>query len=196
MRNIFLLIILALFTSCGPKESQTTSQEYEPIISYDISNQQINDFEEDKDGHIWIATFRGLNKYTGHEYRQYLHNNAHGSIPNSQVNDIFCDSKGRIWVATINGFCRYTDQDTFETVELPDNIHNVNRIIESADSRLLIISYPKLFSYNPETGEILTVIEDMDPIKTLSMDWYPDGKGNLWITDPHQLRCYNLKSFH
>ena len=196
MRNIFLLIILALFISCGPKESQTTSQEYEPIISYDISNQQINDFEEDKDGHIWIATFRGLNKYTGHEYRQYLHNNAHGSIPNSQVNDIFCDSKGRIWVATINGFCRYTDQDTFETVELPDNIHNVNRIIESADSRLLIISYPKLFSYNPETGEILTVIEDMDPIKTLSMDWYPDGKGNLWITDPHQLRCYNLKSFH
>ena len=196
MRNIFLLIILALFISCGPKESQTTSQEYEPIISYDISNQQINDFEEDKDGHIWIATFRGLNKYTGHEYRQYLHNNAHGSIPNSQVNDIFCDSKGRIWVATINGFCRYTDQDTFETVELPDNIHNVNRIFESADSRLLIISYPKLFSYNPETGEILTVIEDMDPIKTLSMDWYPDGKGNLWITDPHQLRCYNLKSFH
>ena len=51
MRNIFLLIILALFISCGPKESQTTSQEYEPIISYDISNQQINDFEEDKDGH-------------------------------------------------------------------------------------------------------------------------------------------------
>ena len=63
MRNIFLLAILAIFISCGTSEPQTSKQEYEPTISYDISNQQINDFEEDKDGHIWIATFRGLNKY-------------------------------------------------------------------------------------------------------------------------------------
>lgn len=59
MRNIFLLAILAIFISCGTSEPQTSKQEYEPTISYDISNQQINDFEEDKDGHIWIATFRG-----------------------------------------------------------------------------------------------------------------------------------------
>lgn len=52
MRNIFLLAILAIFISCGTSEPQTSKQEYEPTISYDISNQQINDFEEDKDGHI------------------------------------------------------------------------------------------------------------------------------------------------
>ena len=91
MRNIFLLAILAIFISCGTSEPQTSKQEYEPTISYDISNQQINDFEEDKDGHIWIATFRGLNKYTGHEYRQYFHTNAPGSITDSQDNDIFRD---------------------------------------------------------------------------------------------------------
>ena len=96
MRNIFLLAILAIFISCGTSEPQTSKQEYEPTISYDISNQQINDFEEDKDGHIWIATFRGLNKYTGHEYRQYFHTNAPGSISDSQVNDIFRDSKGQL----------------------------------------------------------------------------------------------------
>lgn len=196
MRNIFLLAILAIFISCGTAEPQTSKQEYEPTISYDISNQQINDFEEDKYGHIWIATFRGLNKYTGHEYRQYFHTNAPGSIPNSQVNDIFCDSKGRIWIATINGFCRYTDQDTFEKITLPDNKHNVNKITESADGRLLVMVYPVLYAYDTETGEISTAIEDLDPIKTLTLKWHPDGKGNLWITDPRQLRCYNLNNFH
>ena len=196
MRNIFLLAILAIFISCGTSEPQTSTQEYEPTISYDISNQQINDFEEDKDGHIWIATFRGLNKYTGHEYRQYFHTNAPGSISDSQVNDIFCDSKGQIWLATINGFCRYTDQDTFEKITLPDKRHNINKIIESADGRLLVMAYPALYSYNPESGEITTVIEDLDPIKTFSLKWHPDGKGNLWITDPRQLRCYNLNNFH
>lgn len=196
MRNIFLLAILAIFISCGTSEPQTSKQEYEPTISYDISNQQINDFEEDKDGHIWIATFRGLNKYTGHEYRQYFHTNAPGSIPNSQVNDIFCDSKGRIWIATINGFGRYTDQDTFEKITLPDNKYNVNKITESADGRLLVMAYPVLYAYDTETGEISTAIEDLDPIKTLTIKWYPDDKGNLWITDPRQLRCYNLNNFH
>lgn len=196
MRNIFLLATLAIFISCGTSEPQTSTQEYEPTISYDISNQQINDFEEDKDGHIWIATFRGLNKYTGHEYRQYFHTNAPGSISDSQVNDIFCDSKGQIWLATINGFCRYTDQDTFEKTTLPDNKHNVNKITESADGRLLVMAYPELYAYDPETGEISTAIEDLDPIKTLTIKWYPDDKGNLWITDPRQLRCYNLNNFH
>lgn len=196
MRNIFLLAILAIFISCGTSEPQTSKQEYEPTISYDISNQQINDFEEDKDGHIWIATFRGLNKYTGHEYRQYFHTNAPGSISDSQVNDIFRDSKGQLWFATINGLCRYTDQDTFEKITLPDNRHNVNKITESADGRLLVMAYPKLYSYDPGTGEISTAIEDLDPVKTLALKWYPDGKGNLWITDTRQLRCYNLRNFH
>lgn len=196
MRNIFLLAILAIFISCRTSEPQTSAQEYEPTISYDISNQQINDFEEDKDGHIWIATFRGLNKYTGHEYRQYFHTNAPGSISDSQVNDIFCDSKGQIWLATINGFCRYSDQDTFEKISLPDNRHNVNKIMESADGRLLVLAYPKLYSYDQVTGEIYTAIEDLDPVKTISIKWYPDGKERLWITDPCQLRCYNLSNFH
>lgn len=48
MRNIFLLAILAIFISRRTSEPQTSTQEYEPTISYDISNQQINDFEEDK----------------------------------------------------------------------------------------------------------------------------------------------------
>lgn len=196
MRNIFLLAILATFISCGTSEPQTSKQEYEPTISYDISNQQINDFEEDKDGHIWIATFRGLNKYTGHEYRQYFHTNAPGSISDSQVNDIFRDSKGQLWFATINGLCRYTDQDTFEKITLPDNRHNVNKITESADGRLLVLAYPKLYSYDQVTGEIYTAIEDLDPVKTISIKWYPDGKERLWITDPCQLRCYNLSNFH
>ena len=51
MKTLFLLV--SLLTS---------------ILSGNLSNQRINAFTEDADGHIWIATSRGLNKFNVHEY--------------------------------------------------------------------------------------------------------------------------------
>ena len=73
------------------------------IISDVLSNQKVNGFAEDADGHIWIATSRGLNKYNVYEYHQYFCTDDTEGLPDNQVNDVFCGRDGRLWAATLNG---------------------------------------------------------------------------------------------
>ena len=197
MKTILPFIAVAiLFSSC---KSSISPQEKSPdssVMSYDISNQQIKDIAEDKNGYIWIATFRGLNRYNGKEFRQYFKNYSSLGISDSQVNDILCDSKGRVWIATINGLCQYTDMDTFVPVQLPDENHYINKVFERSDGNLVIVSYPALYLLNPESGSAEKVVENLDPLKTFYIKTYPDGNGNLWVVDNRQIRCYRLDNFH
>ena len=74
MRLSTLLLLMSIIcASCTKKDIKQPENEITlPIIANSISNQQIRAFAEDKNGHIWIGTFRGLNKFTSHEYHQYF----------------------------------------------------------------------------------------------------------------------------
>ena len=61
---ISLAFLSALTISCGTKEVEDQRQSMEsPVITNDISNQKVTSFAEDSQGHIWIGTFRGLNRF-------------------------------------------------------------------------------------------------------------------------------------
>lgn len=64
MRILSFLSFLFLLLSCGKTEKNllTDTERQSPLVTNDISNQQITAFGEDGNGHIWIGTFRGLNK--------------------------------------------------------------------------------------------------------------------------------------
>ena len=66
MRLSTLLLLMSIIcASCTKKDIKQPENEITlPIIANSISNQQIRAFAEDKNGHIWIGTFRGLNKFT------------------------------------------------------------------------------------------------------------------------------------
>lgn len=66
---------------CYYSEENDSIEIESPVITQDISNQQITSFEEDAQGHVWIGTFRGLNKYNVHEYHQYFCTNNQYDLP-------------------------------------------------------------------------------------------------------------------
>jgi signal transduction histidine kinase/ligand-binding sensor domain-containing protein/DNA-binding response OmpR family regulator len=71
-----------------------------------LSNNQIADLVEDKDGNIWIATLDGLNKYERKSGRfiRYLHHDRNpNSVSNNAINKLALDSFGNLWVATQKG---------------------------------------------------------------------------------------------
>ena len=88
--------------SVGHK-AHTGRQHRKPVITNDLSNQKVTAFAEDAQGHIWIGTSRGVNKYNVHEYHQYYCTDDSLDIPDNQINDLFRDSQGRLWVVTVNG---------------------------------------------------------------------------------------------
>ena len=70
---ISLAFLSALALSCDTKHVEDQRQTIDsPIITNDISNQKVTSFAEDAQGHIWIGTFRGLNRFNVHEYQQHF----------------------------------------------------------------------------------------------------------------------------
>lgn len=191
-----LLTLMTICTACGTSVSTETAVTDNgfPEISTDLSNGKINAFEEDRQGHIWIGTFRGLNRYNGYDYHRYFCNDSPSGLPDNQVNDILKDSKGRMWIATVNGVCRHTEQDDFEPV--PIDMHNKNayQILEDRQGRIFINCVFQLAVYNPATDRFECVIDRFDPLKCYSGSCHMDDYGFLWDVKPRCVRKYDTST--
>lgn len=159
-KYLFVLGILLASTDCTLAETGTYGDYLNPKSSNTISNNRINAIAEDAQGHIWLGTFRGLNKNAVHEYHQYFCTEDSLSIPDNQIQALHKDSRGRLWVATVNGICRYTDKDNFKRVTcegLRDK--NFTQIIEDKSGRLFAYSMPFFCQYNPAKDGFEKIIE-------------------------------------
>lgn len=165
-----------------------------PLVTNNISNQQVNAFAEDAQGHIWIGTFRGLNKYNVHEFHQYFCTDDSLDLPDNQIKDMLRDSKGRLWISTVNGVCRYTDKDNFK--HIPSDMTNKNgiQLLEGTDGRIFLNYTSHLSVYNPITEEMNCVIPQLDPQGTMIVKCFIDAEAQLWVVTPRTLRCYDYYS--
>ena len=165
-----------------------------PLVTNNISNQQVNAFAEDAQGHIWIGTFRGLNKYNVHEFHQYFCTDDSLDLPDNQIKDMLRDSKGRLWISTVNGVCRYTDKDNFK--HIPSDMTNKNgiQLLEGTDGRIFLNYTSHLSVYNPTTEEMNCVIPQLDPQGTMIVKCFIDAEAQLWVVTPRTLRCYDYYS--
>ena len=163
------------------------------VISDALSNQKVNAFTEDADGHIWIATFRGLNQYNVHEYHQYFCTDDTLGLPDNQINDIYSSRSGQLWAATVNGLAFQTETGEFHRVTVPGYNRNINRILEAPDGRMLMSNMTSLFVYDSGQDCLKPVIRDYNAFGIPAETWVDD---RLWvITGGNTLTCYNSRDF-
>ena len=186
-----LILFLLAFTSCEQVKERDYNTDTNYAITNDISNQQITGFTEDSFGHIWISTFRGLNKYNAQEFHQYFNSNDSLSIPDNQVRSMLCDSQKRLWVGTVNGICRYTDQDYFKRILNEGNGRYIYQILENRDGRLFLNLAVEVAVYIPEEDKFCTGIPELADRNTFIVKCFIDGENNLWVVNPYLIRCYN-----
>ena len=193
---LLLLYILCTATSCQQVESaqQPEMTISNPLITNNISNQQVNAFAEDAQGHIWIGTFRGLNQYNVHEFHQYFCTDDSLDLPDNQIKDMLRDSKGRLWISTVNGVCRYTDKDNFKHISSDMTNKNGIQLLEGTDGRIFLNYTSHLSVYNPTTEEMNCVIPQLDPQGTMIVKCFIDAEAQLWVVTPRTLRCYDYYS--
>ncbi len=189
-----LALLLALSACTRSRQADVHSPDDGRLIVSDaLSNQRVNAFTEDSDGHIWIATFRGLNQYDVHEYHQYFHTDDTLGLPDNQVNDIYGSRSGRLWAATAGGVAYRTGTGEFHPVPVMGENSNFRRILETPDGKMLFSNSETLFLYD-EAREILSpVVRDFDafglPSETLDGD-------RLWaISGRTRLNCYETGGF-
>ncbi len=186
-----LLILCQSIISCKSEKNELETKTSH-TISNDISNQQISSFSEDAFGHIWIGTFRGLNKFNAYEYHQYFNSDDSLSISDNQVKDILCDSKGRTWVATVNGTCQYTEQDCFRRIPIESESQYALQIMESEEGRIFLNMGFEICEYIPEEEEFKVVIPDLFHNNTFTFNVFIDESNHLWAINAGLIRCFDL----
>ena len=163
------------------------------IVSDGLSNQRINGFAEDADGHIWIATFRGLNKYNVHEYHQYFCSDDTLGLPDNQVNDVYCSRDGRLWAGTLNGLAYRTETGTFRRVPSESGNRNIRKILETADGRILVNNTQSLLLYDPDADSLRVIVPDYNAFGVPSETWMGDL---LYVNaGGSQIKVYDSRNF-
>ena len=183
-----LLFIPLLALSCtGLQHTQDAIPGSEVVAVADrISNQQVNAFAEDADGHIWIGTFRGLNKYSIHEYHHYFCADDTLGLPDNQVTALYNNAAGQLWVGTANGVALRTDEGSFRRIPMEGDTRNISEIVETRDGRMLFNCSGQLFRYDEPSDRILPAVRDFGGLTTLV------GKdGRIWSSTLTELRCYD-----
>ncbi len=150
-----------------------------------LSNSNVNDIIQDRNGFIWIATSNGLNRFDGSNFMTILHGR--------QVRCIYEDSEGNIWAGMLEGkVCRYDPRTSITTdyvCYFPTESTNgdVSGIIESKDGFIWIaVDRLGLVRLNPETGGHVRFDHDPEDPESLSnnavTDLEFDDDGKLWIS--------------
>ena len=194
---IFLAFLSALLLSaCGRTDScddVKPDDEQSLVISNSISNHQILSMAEDAQGHIWLATFRGLNRYVSKEFYQYFVTDDSTSIPDNHVAAVYRDSKNRLWVSTVNGTCIYTDEDNFRRIRLEADNRYIQQIAETRSGKMLFNTGSDIYAYNEKDDVIRPFIRGLDTSFYFAR-LFIDSKDVAWVVGNTSLKAYDTKT--
>lgn len=191
---IVVAIALGLFVGCtapSAKTPQANTEDATHVISDNISNNNVTSFAEDADGHIWIGTDRGLNKYNINEYHQYFSDTTSYSISQDCIRHIYCDRSNNLWVGTVDGVNVYTEGDVFRKVPIEESSQNAIQFFEDNEGRLFLNMNIYLCEYDKKSKRFISRIHRFDPFYQLKSTCYVDRQNMIWVVNPSLLRSIN-----
>ena len=166
------------------------------VVSDRLSNQKVNGFAQDKDGHIWIATGRGLDKYTGTEFHQYFCIEDSLGLPDNQINAVLAAQDGKMWVSTVAGVAVRSSQGGFRRIPVFGDNLSMSQILEDPrTSSVLFLGGNSLYKYDTEQDLIRPVIRELAAFGSPAAALLPDGR--IWvITDGgFRVNAYSTEDF-
>jgi Two component regulator propeller len=103
IRRIICLTLL-LVAATGFSRAQHPVTVSRLSIANGLSNNSVRCIYQDKRGFIWFATYDGLNRYDGREFRVYRNKIGDStSLPHNYIYTLFEDSEEQLWVGTGRG---------------------------------------------------------------------------------------------
>ena len=196
--NILMLVSALVIASCSYADHDISHQPFTetPAISNDISNQRVTSFAEDDHGHIWIGTFRGLNRFNVHEFHQHFCTSDENTLPDNQIQCMYKDSRGRLWVSSVNGMALYTEQDNFIRMKMNVNSNNSVQILEDSKGRIYINTMVEIALYDEQNQSFSPVLSSVDAqIPAASQCFISPYDDDLWVTTSTHLLRYDAQTY-
>lgn len=102
----YLLLILSCFAAIG--QSFPNLKFNQITVRDGLSTNAVRCTYEDKNGIIWIATAKGLNRYDGTGIKEFKHNARDSTtICNDALINIVADKENQLWLGTFKGLARF-----------------------------------------------------------------------------------------
>ena len=102
----YLLLTLSCFAAIA--QSFPNLKFNQISVKDGLSTNAVRCTYEDKNGIIWIATGKGLNRYDGTGIKEYKHNaNDSTTICNDALINIVADKENQLWLGTFKGLVRF-----------------------------------------------------------------------------------------
>ena len=195
---IMAIVLCAVWmTACHDEEKteqRDKDEEHGFVVAQELSNSRVQCIAEDATGQLWIATFRGLNRYDGHEYHQYFCSEDSLGIPDNNVQGLLCDQSGRLWVATVNGVCRYTSQDNFERIPMQTGNRNARKLLMDSKGRVFVYNGTEVLIYD-ELHRIFLPCINRTMTNQSWGDCFIDAADDILLAGPENLLIYAGDTF-
>lgn len=91
----FALVLLAIACTPGQRLAIKSFRTADGLAHNNIKR-----IFQDSNGYLWIATWEGLSRYDGYEFKNY---EVEDGLGGSFINDVTADRLGNFWVATNGG---------------------------------------------------------------------------------------------
>ncbi len=152
---------------------------------------------QDKKGYLWVATYDGLSKYNGLEFKVYKNEiNNVNSISNNKVNKLFEDKIGRIWVGTVDGLNLFDpEKESFTRFKISGSNQGCTVLSIAEDSKEVLwigtnsgLFYVDTRNIKPKNTVITRSAICRDK-KTECL--YIDRDKHLWIGSGQTLKIYD-----
>ena len=166
-----------------------------------LPNNTIRSIAQDRSGFLWIATWDGLSRYDGYEFRNYYHHpNDSTSLPCFILQKIVVDRQNNLWVLTSEQqIVRYNrGKDNFQQTQIDNSFSPTDVAIDNKGT-LWVVGKKGLLRFDNEKGKF-SQVNMMDNLsKLLSLhNAIPsltfDNKDNLFIFREENGSCQIYKS--
>ncbi|MGI9542246.1 MAG: sensor histidine kinase, partial [Cyclobacteriaceae bacterium] len=195
-----------------PDQHRFVHYQHDAADSNSLSDNFIWHITGDKEGNLWVATARGLNKYDAARDR-FINYFPHpepesGADPASNlIGYLLADDQGVLWVGTERGLYAFDQEE--EKFERVNSIPEVNIVSMTTDQagRLWLGSFENgLFRYDRETQKVARFNKSDNNPTSLTDNWVRallvDNSGALWagtygagisIYDPKRVKFHHYK---
>lgn len=201
-----LLVCLILFTGTASAAPHCTVTRYDE--NNGLSQWRVTQMLQDKQGIIWFATWNGLNRFDGYEFKCFkvseIYNKAHADTAqciktDDRIRNIWLSDEGYIYCKSDEGYYQFnthtysfhdipgTDNETLYNKLLMeykgfwlDNLANGDLHHTDANGYKWTLTHGgRLYYEDKETKELVHYPLDV-PMQDLRFG-YSDKQGNLWI---------------
>jgi ligand-binding sensor domain-containing protein len=166
-----------------------------------LASNQVRSVCQDSEGYIWIATWKGLQRYDGYRFLTYkadLHNPD--ALQSDEISTIFEDSRHRLWIGTDKGAPYLFNRVTGKFYNFNAHVDNksnaiagVWKFLEDSKGSIWITGKTGIFKLNSISHEFESQSAQLGlSEKLVSAQFANDQHGNIWFITTDGLKYYNL----